>query len=512
MNFFQRLLANISNFFNRMGPLQRFLLLSGGVLVLIIFFGLLYLSSGTGEYRTAFTNLPLDEVNAMTTKLSSENIPYKLSDSGTTILVPTEQIAKARVTLAAEGLPLRGGKGYELFDTTGLGTPPKTLEINLTRALQTELARLLMSMDPIASARVIITRPEPTPFVRTRNEASASVVLKLKSGNGLNRSTASAIVSLVSRSIEGLKPENVTIVDSNGRLLSDPNIGSEDAAITGRESEYRTQYEADLARKAEEVLTRHLGPGRAIIRVTADIDFQKLKEISTTYSPDAKVIGRETTKSSKSTSTGGAKGPAGAVSNINRPAAGGGGGGSNTTEETIETEYKVSEVQRQLEARPAVRRISVAALVDLSQSDSESGTPKTIISLTDAQELIKTAVGFRSPRDEIKVSDVPLPTLLAAPLPEEDPETARIARLSSYVSLVRNIVLAVAVVFTLAILALVLMRVRRRPEAPTTQPIPTGGTAAEREQQNLNQLIELAQRDPDQLVNILTNLLAEPAQ
>ena len=266
----------------------------------------------------------------------------------------------------------RGGKGYELFDETSLTTTPFVQNVNYQRALQAELGRSIMQLEPVQFARVLIARPDPTPFVREQRPPTASVVLKLKPGAAMSRVTAGSIVSLVARSVEGLKPENVTVVDSGGRLLSDPHAGDRDNLPTPQ-LEYRRELETYLSTKAEEMLAHHLGAGRAIIRVSADINFQQVKEKRKTVYPDEKAVTAERMTTSKNTPST-SRGVAGAASNVPRasvpdcPAGEVHLGSASSSEEVIQTDYNYSESVRELEDRMGgVTRLSIAALVDLSR-------------------------------------------------------------------------------------------------------------------------------------------------
>lgn len=242
--------------------------------------------------------------------------------------------------------------------------------------------------------------------MREQKQPTASVVIKLKPRASMSPATAAGIVSLVARSVEGLRPENVTVLETGGRLLSDPHAGDRGNLPTPQ-LEYLERLETYLSTKAEEMLAKTLGPGRAVIRVSAEVNFQKIKERLKTYSPDGKVAWAERT--ANSTSSGGtSRGPAGAVSNVARaggtPSASSGGSGT-AKEEVIQTDYLVSETIRDIEdGSGAVTRLSVAALVDLKpQSEGQS-----VISAADAEEIIKQAVGFRPDRDKVKLAEATL--------------------------------------------------------------------------------------------------------
>jgi flagellar M-ring protein FliF len=328
------------------------------------------------------------------------------------------------------------------------------------------------------------------------------VVLKLKPGSSMSRATAAGIVSLVARSVEGLQPENVTVVDSAGRLLSDPHAADRDSLPTPQ-LEYRRELEAYLASKAEAMLNHHLGAGRAVVQVSADLNFQRVKTSEKTYAPEGKVAKTEMQSSSKTTG-GGPRGIAGATSNVSRAGGtvpGSGVSGILSQEEKTQTDYAVSETLRDIEDRMgAVTRLTIAAIVDLTPQEGQ-----TLISIADAQEIIKQAVGFRAGRDEVKLTNVRLTGPIGPPEPDE--VLTRLQRVQAYVGLARNISLALAVVLVVLIGALLLLRGRRTPVAPPAA-VPT---EEERRQSELERLLDLARTDPDRVASIFKALVGNPA-
>ncbi len=501
-----RFLANLRRDWGNLSTARRVALIAVGVGILLAIGVGLYLAPTT-QYRTLYADLAPEDAGAVTSRLTNLSIPYKLEAGGTAITVPEDRLAAARVALAAEGVPTKGGKGYELFDESSLTMTPFAQGVNYQRALQAELARSIMQIEQVQTARVLIARPDPTPFVRDQKAPTAGVVLKLRPGATLTRATSAGIVSLVSRSVEGLKPENVTIVDSSGRLLSDPHLG-EKTDLPAHEMEYRRELENYLAAKAEEMLARTLGNGRAIVRVSADINFQKVRERRETFYPEERAVVAERLTNSKSTSAG-ARGVAGAVSNVSR--VGGSSGGSSSSasggsqDETISTDYLVSRSTRELEDRMGgVTRLTVAVLADLSPAAEGAAA----ISPADATDIIKQAVGFRTGRDEIKLTNVKMAAPIA--LPEPDDDLAKIQRMRAYVSLARDLSFAVAVALAAAIIPLVLFR-RRRP-APAPEPATPTPTPEDRRRDQLERLTTLVKSEPDRAAEVFRMLLGVPGK
>lgn len=495
MDALRRTWTQFVAYWQSLGLARRAGLVAAAVGVALAVGGLVYFSAGTSAYQPVYSNLALEDVAAMRAALTAATIPNELADGGTTITAPADRLAEARVALSAAGLPTRGGKGYELFDESSLTMTPFVQTVNYQRALQAELSRSVTQIEPVRAARVLVARPDPSPFVRDQRPTTASVVLTLRPGTTLSRPAAAAVVSLVARSVEGLKPENVTVVDSLGRLLSDPHAGERDDP-SQPQLEYRRELEAHLANKAEEMLARHLGPGRAVVRVSADVNLQKMKERRESYTPDGRVAAAERLTTSK-TAAAPARGVAGAASNVARAGAtlggGGGGGAAGTSEEVVQTDYLVSRIVQDTEDRMgAVTRLTVAAMIDLS-APGEGGTT---ISLADAQEIVKQAVGFRTGRDEIKLTNV----RLAVPaVPELDDDLGRLRRVQVYVGLARNVLLALAVVLAVAMVPLALLR--RRPVVAPPPAAPTD-RAAELRRERLDRLAEQARGDPGRAAEV----------
>ena len=504
MEVLRRLLGQFRTFWAGLSLVRRVAIVAAAVGVFAALAAVAYLSQGADYRPLSNESLAPEEAGQIATRLTALGIPNKLNSAGTMVLVPEDKLAQARVALASEGLPTRGGKGYELFDETSLATTPFVQNVNYQRALQAELARSIMQIEPVQSARVLVARPEPTPFVRSQPQPTASVVLKLKPGAALSRTAAASIVSLVSRSVEGLKPENVTVVDSAGRLLSDPYAGDREG-VPAPQLEYRRELETYLSSKAEDILAHHLGSGRAIVRVSADINFQQVKEKRKTIYPEEKAVMAErltTAKNAPSSS----RGVAGAASNVPRAGvslAGGSASGSSSAEEVTQIDYNYSESVRELEDRMgAVTRLSVAALVDLT-SPGEGGK---VISEAEAQAIIQQAVGFRAGRDAVTVSNVRL--IGELPAPEPDAELVRIQRMQNYVSLARNVCLALAVVLALAFVPLLLLRRRRPAATPVTAP----PSEEERRRAEINRLATLARDDPERVATVLRLMLGGTAK
>src|SRR6266851_175145 len=192
--------------------------------------GLLFIVSTVGrgpDTATAFSGLSTDDMAAIVTKLKDAKIPYELGDGGI-IRVPSGQVQDARLATAGMGL---GGKpatgsGFELFNQPSFGQTEFTQKVNYQRALENEIARSIDQMDAVDTSCVHLVMPQQTLFSSQQKDTTASVMLKLKPGKRLDRAQSRSISNLVAGSVEGLKPQNLTIVDVNGNTLTPDDSGN----------------------------------------------------------------------------------------------------------------------------------------------------------------------------------------------------------------------------------------------------------------------------------------------
>lgn len=448
-----------------------------GVLALVV--GAVGYWATQTNYAVLYSGLPTNEAAAITQKLDSDRIAYKLSSDGTTIFVPLENVQKTRMNLAVAGLLNGSEKGYELFDSMSMGATPFIQNMNYVRAIQGELAKTIMTLEPISQARVHIVQPEPNVFVREEKPVTASVVIKIRPAASLGRSATQGIVALVAGSVKGLTTDNVTVLDTDGRILSEKRKSAQGMASTDQLN-HQLEVESHLASKAQEILTRALGPGRAVVRVTADMSFRHLKESSEKYDPEGKVITHESVSSSKTTSPAGPRGPAGTASNL--PPAGppvvGVVVGPSANEEVTESKYAVSVVNRtQEEQLESINRLTVAVMLIPPVPVDETPLEESLgFSATDVGLLVKRAIGFQEGRDEIQVA-IGKPV---APPPEEmaiERQIVAVQAWQGYGTVAKASSLGVA---ALSLLVIGLMSLRSKPAPkPSTTPATATGDAAE---------------------------------
>ncbi len=391
MSFFYK----IRLVWEKLGLIQRALLAS--VVLTFIFIGVLLTHwARKPDMKMLYQELSPEEASKITEKISEKGIVYELRNGGKSVYVPDKDVYQLRLDMAKEGLPAGEQGGYKIFDKEKIGISPFVQNINLKRALQEELSKSIQMIDGVVYARVHIVSSEQTLFTSEAGKTTASVVVRLRSGYRLSAQNIAAIAHLVSGSVEGLDTNNVTVIDSQGRLLSGASDGTMSSGA-GTVQDYRERVERSLEDKVEEMLTAVLGRGRAKIRIHAIIDMNSVSTVTEKYEPKGVATKEESTSSSE---------PVGTVAQgeSSAPAV-------SKTEEIV-TEYQVGKTVKQEVVLPGtIKSLSVAAVVDLSPADvngaEAGGQTAKIMELTDVETLIQNALGLDTTRgDSLKVVDV----------------------------------------------------------------------------------------------------------
>ncbi|MGB3836046.1 flagellar basal-body MS-ring/collar protein FliF [Castellaniella sp.] len=268
--------------FARVAALPRPVLLGlGAALLALVVVASMWMREA--DYKTLFSNVESRDGGAIVSVLTQRNIPYKFADNGATILVPADQVYTLRLQLAEQGLPRGGSVGFELLDKPQFGASQFTEQITYQRALEGELARSVEALQSVKSARVHLAIPRQSLFVRDREAPTASVLVTLFPSRSLSEAQVSAITWLVSSSVPKLNAENVSIVDQNGHLLSNP--GNE----AGNDST-RRNFVADVEQRTTQriltLLNPIVGPGNVRAQVSASVDFSQREQTSEVYRPN----------------------------------------------------------------------------------------------------------------------------------------------------------------------------------------------------------------------------------
>ncbi|ADO09972.1 Flagellar M-ring protein [Pantoea vagans C9-1] len=237
------------------------------------------------SYSVLYNNLTDEDGGAIVTQLTQMNIPYRFAENGGALIVPEANVHELRLRLAQQGLPKGGSVGFELLDKEKFGISQFSEQVNYQRALEGELARTIESLGPVKSARVHLAMPKPTLFVREQKAPSASVTLTLQPGRALDEGQIQAIAHMVSSSVAGLPPGNVTVVDQTGRLLTRSDNAGRD--LNDAQLKYSSEVEARYQQRIEAILNPILGQGNVHAQVTAQINFDTSEQTDEKYQPNA---------------------------------------------------------------------------------------------------------------------------------------------------------------------------------------------------------------------------------
>ena len=384
------------------------------------------------DYAVLFSNLQPDEANAVIQKLDAEKIPHRLADGGATVLVPHETVYEQRVQLAGQGVVKSGGgTGYELFDRTSLGMTDFQEKIAKTRANEGELQRTISGLTPVQSARVHIASPQASLYSSTQQPTTASVAIQTKAGMQLSAQEVRGITQLVSGAVEGLKPENVTLVDQNGTVLRPSALEDTGAAgdassalkLTQDQLHAKEKFESDLQQSLQGLLDTTIGAHRSAVRVASLMDFDANSTETKTFAPQGSVLSEKTKRESLTgagaTLRGGAIGVPGTTTNVvptyqgtqNQP------GNTKFTNSEATRNYQVGEaISKHVNAPGKVTRLSVAVLVNVPGAAAlppaaNGAAPTYVVAAADVQKIrnaISAAAGIDPQRgDQISVEAIP---------------------------------------------------------------------------------------------------------
>ncbi|RII83956.1 flagellar basal-body MS-ring/collar protein FliF [Neopusillimonas maritima] len=254
--------------------------IASGILALIV---VIALWARPADYKVLFSNLEDRDGGAIVAALSQMNVPYRISNNGTAILVPADQVHATRLQLAEQGLPQSGEVGFELLDNTQFGASQFTEQVTYQRALEGELASSVEAVHSVKSARVHLAIPRESLFVRQRQDPTASVLITLYPGRTLSEAQVSAITWLVSASIPKLSPEKVSVVDQTGRLLTQP---SGEAGLQNNRRSLINDVEQRTVERIMNLLTPLVGAGNVRAQASADFDFSVREQTSEVYRPN----------------------------------------------------------------------------------------------------------------------------------------------------------------------------------------------------------------------------------
>ena len=367
------------------------------------------------NYQYLFTDLSDTDASLIVQNLKENRIPYKLTNGGTAVMVPESKVYETRLELAGRGLPKgKGGKGFSLFDETGFSTSEFIQKIDYQRALQDELAKTIMSLDEVDYARVHLVLPKDSVFVEDEKPAKASVVIRPRPGLILSPEHVQGIVYLVAKSVRGLEPENISIIDNTGKVLYEGRT-QDNAVLANNRLEIRRAIESSLEKRSQDMLDKILGPGKAVVKVSADVNMDMVKSVKDTYDPDSKVVRSEQISNESSPQGPSAGGVAGVQANI--PTGRGTPSmiapGNTTSTSNIVRNYEISRNKVELVQSPGeIKRLTVSVIVDGNYKTSKDGkklfVQRSEEEMKEIEDAVRHAVGFNVDRDDsIAVSCMP---------------------------------------------------------------------------------------------------------
>ena len=365
------------------------------------------------QYAVLYANLQQEDAAAVVQRMRDMKVAYRVSGGGT-IEAPADTIHELRLDLAAEALPAGGQSGFELFDRTRLGMTDFGERLNYQRALQGELARTIAHLDSVEEARVHIALPAERLYTSEQKAPTSSVVLKLQGSQRLDAAQVRSIVHLVSGAVEGLAPESVAVLDTRGRLLSNPDDsgpGGTGLAAASNQLQLRREYERGIEAAVQSMLDGVLGPGKSVVRASAELVFESVERERETYEPAAEGNGvlesrREFRETYRGLGEGAAVGVPGVTSNT-----GSSGSKVSVTRKPGADEYEQSEVtaqylvsrQRERRVQPPgqVKQLSLSVFIDKEADLGE---------VEDLSGAVAAAAGIDPARgDAVVITRMPFP-------------------------------------------------------------------------------------------------------
>ena len=475
-------MGGLAAFLKTLGP-ARLGAMGAVAAILIGFFAVLILRVSQPQMAPLFADLAFEDAGAAARELDKLAVRYEVKDDGRTILVPKAEIPKLRMRLAEAGLPAGGVVGYEIFDkSSALGATSFVQNINHLRALEGELARTIRTIDRVVAARVHLVLPERQLFNREAQQPSASIVLKVR--GALEAQQIRAVQHLVASAVQGLKPERVSLVDETGRLLASGRGGDE--ILASAIEERAIAIERRLQAEIEDIVGRVVGPGRARVRVAAELERSRVTQTADNFDPDSRVV-RSTQTRNENSQQQGPENQGVSVGN-QLPGAGANADGRQSRELQAKAEetvnYEISRTTRTEVVEPGrLRKLSVAVLVDGLYGKDAGGAPvyqpRPQEQLDRITALVRSAIGF----DEGRGDRVEVVNLRFA---DEPHVTSLGSSDEGWLAFGRNELLHLAEVAVLLVLSILVLLVVVRPlvrrivtpESPPALPKPAEDEAA----------------------------------
>src|SRR5579884_199543 len=482
-----------------------------------------FLASQGPEYAPVFSRLDDRDAAAIVAKLKEAKVPYRLDDGGATILVPATQVHEIRLQLAGEGLPQSGTVGMELFNQPTIGATEFTQKLNYQRALEGELARTIGKLKGVNGARVHLVLPQPALFSEQQKPTTASVVLDLQPAVQLTPEQIRGVTHLVATSVEGLTPENITLMSTDGKVLAS-GAGAEGAEAsleaTATQLELQHGYERRVEQQVQDLLDRTLGPGKAFVSASVLLDWERVEANNEIYSPNntqpqvrsSRTV-EDTANSQGAPASGGVPGTQSNTASSYQQV--GSGGASTSGHKETTQNFELSKTVEKVSRLPgSVKRLSVSVVLDSSIPADQ---------VAELQKAIPAAVGLDSSRgDQVQIASVPFDKSFAEAEKKAIEEAKSQEQMNQYLGLARSFGLPVLGMLLLVVMAFIVTR-RARPEAvPALAGSPVGAIVteviddeprlppeAQRRRLLREKITTLAQEDPQAIAQVIRGWLAE---
>jgi flagellar M-ring protein FliF len=396
-----RLFQILGKIFQRYSVTQR-------IVIVVIFIGIissiisLLVWASRPEFEVLYSDLDPSGASAIVSELRGMKVQYKLENNGRTVLVPAESVAELRLKFADSGYNSQKVAGYEVFDNVKNGMTNYMQQINMRRALEGELIKTISQFPEVRNCRVHLVLPENNLFEQ-ESKGSASVVLYLRQGRTMHPSQVKGITALVSNSVKGIAAQDVVVVDSDGNLLTQAQSEDDILGSTGTQWDIKHQEEVKMQTKIKDIVESIVGAQNAVVKVSLDMNFEKIERTTELPDPDNVVVISEEShiESSNSSDT---------VGNQNN---------RRQNENTI-TNYEIGQTREHyVSSVGTIKRVSVAVLLNgkYKTSTGEKGAvnreyvPWNSKDLTQITALVKSAIGFNEQRgDVVEVQNIQLET------------------------------------------------------------------------------------------------------
>ena len=389
----------MENFFNQISSMFNRYTLAQRSVIVTLFIGMLsaiialVVWANRPEYELLFTDIDPSTASKMVGDLKSQKVKYRLENGGKTILIPTESVSEWRLKFTEQGYIGDMITGYEIFDNSEIGMTTFKQKLNMRRALEGELTRTINQFPGVINSRVHLALPEEKLFEKEK-DGKASVVLYVPPGVILDVEQVKGISALVANSVDGINPDGVVVVDSEGILLSDSKGEQAVMGSTGNQWDLKNSVESRLQMKAQDILDGVLGYQNSIAKVSVNLNFEKIERTTEAFDPDKVVILSEERQTESSFGQDSAK----------------------YDKENVLTNYELNKtVEHYVSPTGDISRITVAVLVNgtyINEEDEEGNTQKVYQARSDVElnqiaDLVKSSVGFMEERgDVIEVENI----------------------------------------------------------------------------------------------------------